>query len=467
MAKSYKTPGTYIEEIPKFPPAIPDVNTAVPAFAGFTEKEVYNGLSLISKPMLITDMRMFEQVFGHAAPQHISVPLDSNHRLSGEVTVSPLEFRLYHSLQLYFDNGGGSCYICSAGAYPSQIIEEDIFSALSSALAAIEQESEPTIIVIADAHLAGEDSFYALYKQALQQCARLENRMVIVDIFSVTHQETFVELAADFREKIGNEHLKYGAAYYPYLQTIYRPSIDEENETVSIGRETFALRLPDSAPAAALENSLYHANRALYDAIKISLSKNRIILPPSPAIAGIYCMMDRTRGVWKPPANTSLTNVEKAMVLLTDNEQDSMNVHDTGKSVNAIRHFTGKGILVWGGRTLAGNDNEWRYVSVRRLFNWVNESVKRGLQPFSFEPNDANTWVRVQAMIENFLVLLWRNGGLQGDKPEHAFYVGVGLNRTMSIQDILEGRMIVEIGMAVVRPSEFIIVRIVTKMNQQ
>ena len=99
-----------------------------------------------------------------------------------------------------------------------------------------------------------------------------------------------------------------------------------------------------------------------------------------------------------------------------------LNVHETGKSINVIRSFVGKGIIVWGSRTLAGNDNEWRYISVRRFFNFVEESTKKATSQFVFEPNDANTWVRVKAMIENFLILQWRAGALAGAKAEHAFY---------------------------------------------
>jgi phage tail sheath protein FI len=130
-----------------------------------------------------------------------------------------------------------------------------------------------------------------------------------------------------------------------------------------------------------------------------------------------------------------------------------------GKSVNAIRPFIGLGTLVWGARTLAGNDNEWRYINVRRFFIFVEESVKKATSQFVFEPNDANTWVKVQGMIENFLTTQWRQGALQGSKPELAFYVAVGLGKTMTALDILEGRLIIEIGMAAVRPAEFIILR--------
>jgi phage tail sheath protein FI len=189
-------------------------------------------------------------------------------------------------------------------------------------------------------------------------------------------------------------------------------------------------------------------------------------VPPSGAAAGIYAMVDRTRGVWKAPANVSLNGVIGPVVKIDNLDQEDLNVHDTGKSINAIRAFTGKGTLVWGARTLAGNDNEWRYVPVRRFFIMVEESVKKASEPFVFEPNDANTWIKVKVMIENFLTLQWRAGALQGAKPEQAFFVNVGLGSTMSEIDILEGRMIVEIGMAVVRPAEFIILRFSHKMME-
>jgi len=190
-------------------------------------------------------------------------------------------------------------------------------------------------------------------------------------------------------------------------------------------------------------------------------------LPPSAAVAGIYAMVDKTRGVWKAPANVSLTSVMGPAVKIDNSEQEDLNVHTTGKSVNAIRAFTGKGTLVWGARTLAGNDNEWRYVPVRRFFIMVEESVKKATEPFTFEPNDKNTWVKVRSMIENFLTLQWRAGALQGAKPEDAFYVSVGLGETMTELDVLEGRMIVEIGMAAVRPAEFIVLRFSHKMNEK
>ncbi len=190
-------------------------------------------------------------------------------------------------------------------------------------------------------------------------------------------------------------------------------------------------------------------------------------MPPSGAVAGVYASTDRTRGVWKAPANVSLNNVISPTVTFTKSELDALNVNvDSGKSINAIRSFTGKGTLVFGARTLAGNDNEWRYISVRRFFNMVEESAKKATFQFVFEPNDANTWVKIRAMLENYLTVLWRQGALAGAKPEQAFFVKVGLGQTMTAQDILEGRLIVEIGMAAVRPAEFIILRFMHKMQE-
>ena len=191
-------------------------------------------------------------------------------------------------------------------------------------------------------------------------------------------------------------------------------------------------------------------------------------MAPSAGMAGIFADVDSTRGVWKAPANVNMDYVIRPTQVVSDEEQKGLNVDvDGGKSINVIRSFTGRGAaIVWGARTLAGNDNEWRYVSVRRFCNMVEESVKKACGQFVFEPNDANTWVRVRAMIENFLILQWRAGALQGAKPDHAFYVAVGLNQTMTAIDVLEGRMIVEIGMAVVRPAEFIILKFSQMMPQ-
>ena len=146
-------------------------------------------------------------------------------------------------------------------------------------------------------------------------------------------------------------------------------------------------------------------------------------------------------------------------IKITDATQGGLNIDTTGKSINAIRSFTGKGTLVWGARTLDGNSNEWRYIQVRRLFNYVEESIKKSTSWAVFEANDANTHIRVKAQIESFLTGVWRAGGLVGASVSEAFFVNVGLGNTLTPQDVLEGKMNVEIGLAASRPAEFIILK--------
>lgn len=222
---------------------------------------------------------------------------------------------------------------------------------------------------------------------------------------------------------------------------------------------TSAEFLADDAQKQLFEKHPVFAN------ILEQVNRMMTLQPPSGAVAGVYAAVDRTRGVWKAPANVSVADISGVAVKVNDQMQEDLNVTSTGKSINAIRTFAGKGSLVWGARTLAGNDNEWRYVPVRRFFNMAEESIKKATEAFVFEPNDRGTWVRVRAMIENFLTVQWRQGALAGAVPQQAFFVKVGLGETMTAQDILEGRMIVEVGMAVVRPAEFIVLRFAHKMQ--
>ncbi len=280
-------------------------------------------------------------------------------------------------------------------------------------------------------------------------------------------EDVINDLPSSFRNGVGTDNLKYGAGYYPWLETILEYAYDATKVKITgklKGKDVVAdcVMRDDSKK----DKSLFHLHNGAYQQVKAAIEAFSIVMPPGPVMAGIYARVDNTRGVWKAPANVSVVGAVKPTVKVNDDAQNDLNVHFTGKSINAIRSFIGKGIIVWGARTLAGNDNEWRYVPVRRFFNMAEESVKKASEQFVFEPNDANTWVKVKAMIENFLLLQWRAGALAGAVPEQAFYVKVGLGETMTALDILEGRMNVEIGMAVVRPAEFIILKFSHKMQE-
>jgi phage tail sheath protein FI len=564
---NYKTPGVYVEELAKFPPSVAQVETAIPAFIGYTADGPKN------KPTRISSMLEYEALFGKANPEDFAVTFKDGVATATQTKVS--DFKMYYAMQMYFANGGGACYIVSVGA------ENIYYSAVSLAelqagLDLLKKEDEPTIIIFPDlqglvpteteidaagasalvaennrmvavaaevaakavqAAIDGEDvvadavdaavdtaatylvtdandlvqvaankaaqavaaaaqaagnnissvknaaqavaaSFtavlttaqttaqtatdhandlsdisdvdvttaYSLYNIALDQAELMKDRFVIMDVLGDD---------STFRNKVISKGLKYGAAYHPKLKTVLSYDFNEAKVLVT---GTFGI-----SSLAALKST----NSDFYNQAKKAIESNRVVLAPSSAMAGVYAKVDSTSGVWKSPANLGLNFVEAPTIKISDREQDALNVDAvSGKSINAIRTFTGKGTLVWGARTLDGNSNEWRYISVRRFFNMVEESVKKATERFVFEPNTANTWIRVQTMIENFLNQQWQDGALAGSKPEDAYYVSVGLNKTMSAQDILEGRMVVEIGMAAVRPAEFIVLRFSHKLQE-
>ena len=842
MASTYKTPGVFVEEITKFPPSVAAVETAIPAFIGYTEKAEKNGESLKNIPTKIDSFLEFEQYFGGPPPRDVIVRLNAaNQYVRTERKGTP--FLLHDSLRLFYDNGGGICYIVSVDNYTKTPEIGDDTKGILGGLKPLEKYDEPTLIVCPDATSLNND-LYTFQQKAIAQCNKLQDRFLICDLLKNDENvagQTHDDRAANFRDNIGINYLKYAAAYTPWLRTslpaglefrditfavegdlsptpassltllssltnapallqllfdlsnaikavdatkanlvpgasgglvesgvtdldgqmkkllkaylavyndptktayadftatlqaIYTKIIDilkamqvindslpvvvsamlapsatqsvefklrndidklkdiykgiisslathhaehgqksgvppsllvagtKLNDVLAFGgfanlgavpkdravqdlyrtlaikkamldavkavanavppattaaataaavnaaisapgdlksridtEVTTALGLPGVVTAADLQTKLNDKliavgttdidkvtltiakkyvdeeillnapanaaavlpsgfsakivtalNQALQDAkqaaniaagspgankmtvvnaldfpvvfpkeytliasgaataaagqgiglyitilnaaisyettfdqslfqsfgiYKTLVTKagmDLMILPPSGGVAGIYASVDSNRGVWKSPANASLASVLGPYFLISAQEQESLNVDaNAGKSINAIRAFTGKGTLVWGTRTLAGNDNEWRYVPVRRFFNYAEESIKKATEPFVFEPNDINTWVRVKAMIENFLTLEWRRGALAGAKATDAFYVKIGLGETMTALDILEGRMIVEIGLAVVRPAEFIILRFSHKMQE-
>jgi phage tail sheath protein FI len=488
MALNLRTPGVYIVEESKFPPSVVEVETAIPAFVGYTSATQYQGENLLNRPVAVNNLLEFQAIFGPAPLiGNFVVSLDEDGNVVGAVadpnTGTNARFRLAYAMRQFYDNGGGRCYVVSIGSYSASSVVTDIADAHFAGLDALAREDEPTLLVFPDlsgmapanATNAGQvaavrASYHSVLVQALNQCATLGDRFLICDLWDGAAAGSAGITA--FRNGIGTRNLKYGAAYHPFIETTMPWNWDEDTITVSqLARRNDDGTLTRPSPhngmsLTALKMDANNPNPLIYANIRSELSLFSVVLPPAAAVAGVYATVDRTRGVWKAPANESLASVNSLAVAIDQDLNDAMNVDTSGKSINALRAFAGKGFLVWGARTLAGNDNEWRYVSVRRFFNMVEESCKLATEPFVFEPNDAGTWVKVKAMIENFLVVQWRGGALAGAKPEDAFYVKVGLGTTMTAQDILEGRMIVEIGMAVVRPAEFIVLRFSHKMQE-
>jgi uncharacterized protein len=465
----YKTPGIYIDENSKFPPSIVSVETALPAFIGYTEKAQKNDPGdLLNIPYRINSLKEYEQLFGFPKPETgISVNIiASATAIDAKAKIDyPSRFILYYSLQFFFNNGGGTCYIVSVGTYNNTGIIDRV--TMETGLNAIANTDEITLLLFPDvSNMTAAADYYALHKKAMEQCAELKNRFVLMDVFmnpALPHKMD-VDIARDLITGTTNE-LKYAAVYYPRIFTTIKyyykiPGAEEDNDdrvrVTGSGVFTFSGTLKE------LKEQYVNYYRAAKDAIK----NLELLLPVSPAAAGIYVKVDKTRGVWKAPANINIIDAVRPEMLINSAEQADLNIDiANGKSINAVRSFEHTGpAVIWGARTLAGNDNEWRYISVRRFFTMVEVSVKKATAQFILEPNVPKIWAQIKSMIENYLLLQWRAGALQGFKPEHAFYVRVGLGETMTQLDILEGRLIIEIGMAAVRPAEFIILRFMHKM---
>ena len=536
---TYNTPGVYVEEVSNLAPSVVQVATAVPAFIGYTEKGFTGPNPSIARINTLLD---YTNLFGLANPSAFSVDGDLNVTRSDAASNN---FLMYYAVQMYFLNGGSTCYIISIGGYTTTTADGKPTTTVpakadfEAGLLLLAKQDEPTLVVLPDAvNLAQQEDYYALAQETLAHCAKLADRFAILDVAPGD--------IANFRNNIGINNLCYGAAYYPYLKTSLNYQYLETGVKVTNGWSwssgpngitvsnlvdgtasvsfvvgtgsavsfdttttpgTLAITLPASTTASAVATAwstwtgasnnfnviangngssvlstiastslqvnqqalsdIKSTNTSLYNQVKVLLATENVIMPPSSSLAGVYVAVDGSRGVWKAPANVSLASVVAPVVQISNLDQADLNVDPTGgKSINAIRTFTGQGTLVWGARTLAGNDNNWRYISVRRLFITIEESCQKASSFAVFESNDAVTWLKVQSMIESYLYGLWEQGALAGTDQNSAYFVNVGLGKTMTPQDVLEGRMIVEVGVAPVRPAEFIILRF-TQLIQQ
>ena len=479
---NYRSPGVYVEELSLLPPSIAEVESAIPAFVGYTEKaQLLAPNDLLNVPTRISSFADYIQYFGGA---HKEVPaafdIDVDELKAGDtttgfnvtITLQPASMsthNLYYAVKLFYANGGGSCYITSVGAHTTAIDK----AALETGLDAVGKEDAPTLLLVPEAanfSSAQQADFDSVNQKMLSQASTLKDRFALLDTNQTTVPKLAGTVTADVNTAItnvpsDNSIRRYGAVYYPFLETSYNYECDFD--TLLIGTHTVNGGDPAvNVPTAVTDRSgvalsvIKPVASSMYSAIKTEFEKFHVVLPPSAAIAGIISRVDHERGYWKAPANVGVINVVKPVISISRAEHDLLNINsETGKSVNAILSLPGYGTVVMGARTLDGNDNEWKYVNVRRFFSIVEESIKKSTSWVIFEPNTASTWTKVQAMIENYLFNKWRDGALAGATPKEAFFVRVGLNKTMNSIDILEGRMIVEIGMAVVRPAEFIILR--------
>jgi Bacteriophage tail sheath protein len=413
-------------------------------------------------------------------------------------------FCLYDSMRLFYGNGGGDCYIVSVGDYAKGPVVQR--NDLLAGLNVIRSQQGTTMLVVPDAVLLDSQdettfkpsaAFQAVVREMLKQCGELADRIAILDVYgarTVCSQATLDAVINQFRIDVGDENLKSGVAYFPPLHTsvvttndftyqnlqplpLLQNILSWENYNLYYASDQAKyLALQDkikslvdppatSAQSAAKLTQDLAAEIPLFAEILGVLVEKNCVLTPSAALAGVYTYIDATRGVWSAPANIDLNYVDRTSYKLTDDQQNGLNAPVDGKAVNAIREFAGRGPVVWGARTLDGNSSDWRYISVRRTVIYLEQSIKGALETFVTAPNNGNTWVAVVSMISNFLTDVWRQGGIQGAKPQDAFSVATGLGSTMTAEDILNGVMIVQVQFAPIRPAEFVVLTFTQRMT--
>ncbi len=536
-----KTPGVYIVEKNAFPNSVVEVATAVPAFVGYTAKADNKGKSLANKPQKITSMAEYRNLFGGPPKPRFSIvepqaDEEADFSLSdGKSFVLRKEtgkFLLYYSMMLFFQNGGGPCYIVSVGQYgalnaadkvtPRKVDKADAkdvddkaatpaasgveASKLQAGIKLLIKEQEPTMVIIPEAVLLEPGECISTQQAMVNHCGiEMKSRMAILDVWGGDKDENTNNCISNFRNSLAIDTPDFASAYYPWLNTTIiedsdlnfdnfadktklrdlletdikgRKAQDErskaikEQQLAQIGEiaKTWEANIdPDDAKAVADKDQKAKSlvtMSPLYVNLLAAVKKKINLLPPAAAMAGVYTRVDNLRGVWKAPANVSLIAVVSPTVEISHYDQEDLNVHVKGKSINAIRSFIGEGTLVWGARTLDGNSLDWRYVNVRRTMIMLEESIRLAAKAYVFEPNVANTWVTIKSMIRNFLTGIWKRGGLAGAVPDDAFNVYVGLGETMTAEDILEGILRVTVLVAISRPAEFIEITFQQKMQE-
>ncbi|WP_036774145.1 phage tail sheath family protein [Photorhabdus australis] len=329
------------------------------------------------------------------------------------------------ALKLYFQNGGGPCYILP-------ITDTSNTDTLALIPQLIEQALEITLIVCPEQDSDYQSQIYNSLTPSL-----LNNGYFLI----ADNQDKATTISVNVPSQT--------ATYYPAVKV--SQLMQTEEELVAVSGYKDADTTPDKVTNLV---QLKEKNPDVYQQAVTAIRNISKTIPASAVMAGVYCATDASRGVWKAPANVVLSGISDVAERLTDDEQGTMNQ----KGINAIRYFTNKGFVVWGTRTLQDDDN-WRYIPVRRLFNAAERDIKQAMRFAIFEPNSQPTWERVRTAIDNYLHQLWQQGALAGNSPQEAYFVQVGQDLTMSDTDIKQGKMIVKVGIAAVRPAEFIILQ--------
>lgn len=334
-----------------------------------------------------------------APDKHQGDALDPGHRA------------LTHAVSGFFKNGGTRCFVARVKSI------SDIEGAMTSF------ESIDAIAIVAAPGFYTPGEAQTIWSTLTTHCDICEDRFAILDCPDVMNGELDLTLLGyDNKDNVLPQRNKNAAFYFPYIEVVDP-----------------AVQLQDQDLARGIEPGYW----------------GRVYVPPSGHIAGIYARTDEERGVHKAPANTAVRGALNVQYYIGKPKQELLNP----QGVNCIRNINGN-ITVWGARTIGGDSNgEWKYISVRRFFLFLRESIDDGTQWCVFEPNDPQLWGKIRRNVSAFLTNVWRSGALFGLTPEEAFYVKCDAETNPpEVRDL--GMVVTEIGVAIVRPAEFVIFRI-------
>ena len=501
---TYLTPGVYVEEIPSSNKPIEGVGTAVAAFVGLAPG------GPINTPMRISNWTQFAKIFGDPAEPDNGPFMDGAY--------------LAHSVFGFFQNGGSLCWIVrvgkeGAGARPRAALP----AATDKTVEAFRAEALPGVDAPVTIELSEEPGTgppkdgEATYKLVVKAGAQVEehegltlkkgranvatkvnaaSKLVKLEEVGAALPETRVATGsytlsapAQSPEKISSTEFEGDVAKRSGMGGL--AAVDEVTMLVMPDVMTLAnngddvhirdlhgkmiahaenagdrMAILDAPPNLLPQDVLeWRMNTAGYDSkmaalyypwieVMNPLTKRPMMIPPSGHVAGVWCRVDDTRGVHKAPANEVILGANGLGFQVTHAEQGGLNK----VGINCIRAFPGRGIRIWGARTLS-SDPEWRYINVRRLFNFVAESITEGTQWAVFEPNDSRLWTHIRIAAKNFLTRVYRSGALFGSTADEAFYVKCDAE-TNPPEAIEAGQVICEIGIAPVKPAEFVIFRL-------
>ena len=398
---TYSTPGIYIEEISTGSKPIEAVPTSIAAFIGVAP----NPDAHLHEAFGINNWTQFIKAY------------------SAEGAAStPLSLAVYG----FYQNGGGRCYVVNVGTKRELVGD----GRQRRGVETLEEVDEVAIVA------APGFTDAASYDTILSHCEKLKDRVAVLDA----------------PENTGNfniDQLKTVAASGPAKPK--KPAAGD----AAAAADTAAATPAGGARARTSDDgfgSFYFPWLVVRDPFS---PKDLVNVPPSGHIAGIYARTDATRGVHKAPANETVRGALDLTYKVTREEQGELN----RLGVNCIRQFATQGIRVWGARTLADSASEWRYLNVRRLFNQIEESIANGTRWVVFEPNDLSLWKSIERDVSAFLTLQWRQGALMGATPEEAFFVSC--NAETNPPEVIDAGMVVTmVGIAPVKPAEFVIFRI-------